>query len=46
MLTLFAILALAALVFALLALAGKVPVTAPVLILAIIEVLRVLPLGK
>ena len=43
-LTVIGIMAVIALVLACLALAGKVPVGAPVLILAVIECVRVLPL--
>lgn len=45
MLTLMIILAVAALIGAIVAMMGKCPVTVPVLILAIIAVLHVIPMG-
>lgn len=45
MLTVLAILAIAAFIGAILSAMGRCPLWAPVMFLAIIEVLRVLPLG-
>ena len=45
MLTLFMILAVAALISAIIAAMGKCPLYVPVLVLSVIEVLRVLPLS-
>lgn len=46
MLTVVLVLAVAALICAILSMMGKCPITVPVLLLAIIEVLEHLPLGK
>ena len=46
MLTVFAILAIAAFIIAIASAIGKAPLWVAVILLAIIEVLRILPLGK
>ena len=46
MLTVFAILAIAAFIIAIASAIGKAPLWIAVILLAIIEVLRVLPLGR
>ena len=45
MLTVIAVLVIAALIAAILSLMGKCPIGVPVLLLCIVETLRILPLG-